>query len=161
MSSKYYIKHLIECQCILKLYEKNTVPIYHKFPVFSEVDEAGNVKEKYASCNNCQIIHKVTGPFTSVIQWGKEGIKSYVKTIDDVKFNLDIPQKIIDVLDREKVDISTWEQLEFIVENKLENEIIKIKEEDLGETKSFKFLEYNNGKFKLKTENMQKDITLR
>lgn len=161
MSNKHYIKHLIECQCILKIYEKNTVPVYHKFVVFSEVDENGNVKEKYASCNNCQIIHKVYGPFTSEIQWGKEGIKSYVRTIEDVKFNLDLPQKIISILETEQVEVSTWEQIEFITDNNLDGEIIKLKEEDLGEVKTFKYLEYNNNKFKLKTETMQKDINLR
>jgi len=161
---KFYIRHLIECQCVLKLYEKNTVPVYHKFPVFSITDDAGNVESKYVACNNCQIIHFVEEPFKSEIQWGKEGIKSYVRSIEDIKFNIDedeIPDKIITLLEKEQCDVSTWEQLEFIVDNNIDGAIIKISEEDLGSKKNYKFLLYENKKFKLKTEIMQKDIDIR
>ena len=36
--SKDYIKHLIDCHCILSIYKNRTKPVYHKFPVFSKLD---------------------------------------------------------------------------------------------------------------------------
>lgn len=162
--SSYFIKHLIECQCTLKIFEKETKPVYHKFPVFSVTDEIGNIEAKYVSCNNCQIIHYVEEPFKSEIQWGKEGLKSYVKTIEDIKFNLEsenIPLNILEMLFREKCDVSTWEQIEFIFENNIENEIIKLSEEDLSDKKSIKYFEYKNNKFKLKNAIVQKDLTIK
>ena len=44
---KNYIKHLVECQCILKIFEKKTKPLYHKFIVFSVIDENDNILEKF------------------------------------------------------------------------------------------------------------------
>lgn len=161
---KYYIKHLVECQCTLKIFEKETKPVYHKFPVFSITDEIGNIESKYVSCNNCQIIHQVDFPFKSEILWGKEGIKSYVRTIDDIKFNLEsenVPLNIIEILFREKCDVSTWEQIEFVLENELEGEIIKLSEEDLSDKKSIKYLEFKNKKFKIKNAIVQKDLTIK
>ncbi len=34
-----YIKHLIECQCMLNIFKNKTKPVYHKFKVFSEIDD--------------------------------------------------------------------------------------------------------------------------
>ena len=66
-----FIKHLIECQCTLKIYKNKSKPIFHKFQVFSKLENE-KIVEKYVMCNNCDILHKVTETFKSEIQWGKE-----------------------------------------------------------------------------------------
>ena len=53
------IKHLVNCHCYLKIYQKNENIIYHKFPVYSKIDENGNIIPKNVKCNNCNAFHKV------------------------------------------------------------------------------------------------------
>ena len=73
---KDYTKHLIECQCTLKIFENKTKPLYHKFVVFSLLEDE-NIEEKYVTCNNCDIVHRVYDICKSEIKWGKEGYKSF------------------------------------------------------------------------------------
>ena len=47
-----HIKHLIECQCVLNIFKNKTRPVFHKFKVFSQIDENDSIKEKYVICNN-------------------------------------------------------------------------------------------------------------
>lgn len=54
------VKHLIQCNCILKQYENVEPPLFHKFIVFSVINENGSIKPSYAKCNNCGGLHKVT-----------------------------------------------------------------------------------------------------
>ena len=46
---KNYTRHLLECQCVLSIYRNNTVPVYHKFQVFSKFDSNNNIEKKI--CN--------------------------------------------------------------------------------------------------------------
>lgn len=125
-----YTKHLIECQCILKIFETKTKPIYHKFPVFSLVDN-DVVEEKYVMCNNCNIIHRVYDICKSEIKWGSEGYKSLVCTKEDIKVNL-INQNlknISDLLTLNDIDVSEWEYVDYLIENNLEGQIVLDKKE--------------------------------
>ena len=59
-----YLKHLIECQCILPQYKKQDKVLFHKFPVFTLFKENVNQDfsqpiEKYVKCNNCDAVHRV------------------------------------------------------------------------------------------------------
>ena len=54
-----YIKHVVECKCILPQYRTADPPVFHKFLVFSEILEDGSFKDSYAQCNNCGVIHRV------------------------------------------------------------------------------------------------------
>ena len=84
-----HIKHLIECQCVLNIFKNKTRPVFHKFKVFSQIDENDSIKEKYVICNNCDIVHRVFEVCKSEIKWGSENLKSLVTTKDDIKFNLE------------------------------------------------------------------------
>ena len=64
-------KHLIKCRCVLPQFKKLDNPPVHKFVVFSALNEEGNVVTKYAQCNNCGVIHKVTDLCTSEIIPGR------------------------------------------------------------------------------------------
>ena len=38
------IKHLIECHCTLKIFERRRNQVYHKFTVYSKIDDTGRIK---------------------------------------------------------------------------------------------------------------------
>ena len=54
-------KHLIECHCILPQYRRALNTVYHKFVVFSEIDDSDTVVPKFAQCNNCGVIGHLAG----------------------------------------------------------------------------------------------------
>jgi hypothetical protein len=109
-------KHLIKCRCILPQFKnsKDLQNKQHRFMVFSEIiDDV--VKQKYAQCNNCGIIHKITDICTSEIMSGKEAMSSII-TIEDIKPSMN--PGLISILERHLCDLPTWEQAQYIVENK-------------------------------------------
>lgn len=109
------VKHLVECHCVLPQYRTKPDPIYHKFVVFSETDDTGAAIPKHAQCNNCGVIHRVTGFMQSEIMMGNDESVAIV-SVNDIK--LSIPQNISSVLESYVVDLATWEQVQFILENK-------------------------------------------
>jgi hypothetical protein len=123
-----YIKHLIECRCFLPQFLNLPNPIQHKFIVFSELDDYGNVKTSYAACNNCGLIHRIVEVETSIII-GKETMLS-LQTIDDIKPSL--PDWLIGILDKHQCsDLHTWQEAKFILENELWGRfVVLIKEKD-------------------------------
>jgi len=108
------VKHLIECHCILPQYRGRSNVIYHKFTVFSEIDESETVVPKIINCNNCGISHKIIDLCKSIINIGKEDSIT-MTTIDDIKLSL--PEDIISVLISYDCDLATWEQAEFLIRN--------------------------------------------
>ena len=80
---KNYFRHLIECQCILPIYKNKTKPLYHKFKVFSVIED-DQIEEKYVMCNNCKILHRVTEFNKSEIMWGVEEEKSMVYEVSTI-----------------------------------------------------------------------------
>lgn len=113
---KQGVKHLIECHCVLPQYRTQSNPTFHRFVAFSELDENGNIVPKYAQCNNCGVIHRVIDVSKSEILMGKDESVSIV-SISDIK--LSIPQNVVHVLESYAADLPTWEQAQFIIENKL------------------------------------------
>lgn len=151
-----FIKHLIECQCTLKIYKNKSKPIFHKFQVFSKLENE-KIIEKYVMCNNCDILHKVTEIFKSEIQWGKENLKSLVNSKEDIKFNLISRNKkdIVDLLEINDIDISDWELVEYLIENNEEGRILLSKEE-IENNIVYKLLYIEKDHHKIKTEITQR-----
>ena len=110
------IKHLIECQCVLPQFRNANPPVYHKFVVFSVINDSDSVVNKVAQCNNCGILHKVFEIGKSEILTGDEDGTSSVLTKEDIKMML--PSSVSNVLENYSADLPTWEQCLFIVENK-------------------------------------------
>ena len=108
-------KHLIECHCILPQYKDKVPLIYHKFPVYSKIDKAGKIVPKYVNCNNCSQTHLVNEICHSEILLRNEDSVA-VLTIEDVKVSL--PMHISMILDDNECDITTYEQVSDIIENK-------------------------------------------
>ena len=112
---KHGIKHLIQCRCILPQFKSQyNTNIFHKFIVFSIIDETDNVIQKLVQCNNCIVIHDVYDIYKSNILQEKEEVKSLI-TIDDLKLSL--PEKLSNILEHNKTSLYNWEHVKFIVEN--------------------------------------------
>ena len=145
------VRHLIECHCTLPQYRNANPPVYHKFVVFSVLDEDA-IQKKLVQCNNCGIIHKVVDLCKTEIAHGMEEGQS-LRSIEDIKIG--IPDKMVNFLIQQNADISTWEYVEFILDNKQEKEVILKKEQkdDLTQLKILHIKE--DGTFKVKNETRQ------
>ena len=145
------VRHLIECHCTLPQYRNANPSVYHKFVVFSVLDE-DVIQKKLVQCNNCGIIHKIVDLCKSEIAHGMEEGQS-LRTAEDIKIG--IPDKMVTFLTQQNADISTWEYVEFILDNKQEKEVILKKEQkdDLTQLKILHIKE--DGTFKVKNETRQ------
>jgi hypothetical protein len=151
-----YIKHLIECQCTLKIYENRSKSVYHKFVVFSLLED-DQIKEKYVLCNNCDILHRVYEINKSEIKWGNEGLKSLVTTKDDVKFNLESQgfSDLANILEVNLIDTPEWEYIDYLFENEKEGNII-LEKSEIDDNVNLKVLHIKNGRYKIKNELVQR-----
>lgn len=122
------IRHLVQCHCILPQFKKMHDPIFHKFVVFSVVDDDDQVIPRLVSCNNCGVVHKVQDLCKSEIAVGNEGIRSFLSK-DQISDSLH--KNISGLLESHECDISVWEHVSFIVENKQWGSIITISQEDV------------------------------
>jgi hypothetical protein len=144
------IKHLIQCHCVLPQFRKRKEPVFHKIEVFSVIDEEDNVKEKFIVCDNCGVVHKVFDLCKSEIQTQYETITS-VRTIPEIKMSLE--DNISDLLEKNNCHVSTWENVEFVIENDLVGLPVIINRENIKGKTSVKYIELKeNGKFKIKSE---------
>jgi hypothetical protein len=109
-TNKIGLKHIVTCRCILPQFKKLNKP--HRFIVFSII-ENDIVQEKYVKCNNCDIIHKVYDICKSQIM-NRDDFPGLL-SIDDIK--LQIPTNISDILEKNKCDLPTYENVKFIIEN--------------------------------------------
>lgn len=106
------VKHLVQCHCVLPQFRGSDPPVFHKFVVFSVINDEDAVVEKVAKCPNCDALHRVTEVGKSEIAHGKEGSSSVID-VEDIKSQL--PTGIASILDRHKVDEATYEQALFYV----------------------------------------------
>jgi len=125
-----YVKHLVECKCILPQFKRMAEPPFHKFVVFSVLEEVtAKVKPSYAQCPNCGAVHRVNEVGLSKIL-NKDSIRS-ISTIDDIK--LTMPQKLVTILERHECDLPTWQEVQFIVENQLWGRTVILAKEREGD----------------------------
>ena len=123
------IKHQIECNCILPQFVNLNPIVFHRFNVFSTIEENGNVVSSYAKCNNCDAIHKIIEVGTSR-QLSKES-SNLLPNLAEIKQN--IPENVKVIVESYKVDLPTWQEIQFVYENeKWGRSIILFKEEDDG-----------------------------
>ena len=132
-------KHLIECNCVLPQYRKSAKPIFHKFVVFSIVDDGGDVISKLVQCENCGTLHKVHDICKSEIVPGKDESKSVI-TKKDISTSL--PKQIFDLLEEYQLGISDYEAAKFYLENELWGSIIVLTREVEGDGYAGKVLNF-------------------
>ena len=110
--TKDYVKHLLECKCVLPQYKNVEPPVFHKFLAFSEIDTTdGSVVSSYAQCNNCGVIHKVNEISKSILL-RKENMNALL-TIDDIKSSL--PPRLAAILDQNQCDLPYWQEAQTIL----------------------------------------------
>ena len=107
-------KHIIECHCVLPQYRKSDNPIFHKFVVFSVVDDDGNVVQSLARCENCGAVHKVVDICKSEIMPSKEDSRN-VLTKKDISSSL--PAQLIQLFDEYSLPTADYEAAKFYIEN--------------------------------------------
>lgn len=110
---KDYVKHLVKCKCILPQFRQMPDPPFHKFIVFSEIDETSNVVPSFAQCPNCGACHKVKEVGLSDIL-RKEDLPS-ILTIDEIKGNL--PERLLHALGKYDLELHQWMEIKWIMEN--------------------------------------------
>lgn len=108
------LKHLITCRCVLPQLKRVPNSPSHQFIVFSVIEDDGSVRVRYAQCNNCGIIHRVTEVNRSDVV-PREAMRA-IPTVDDIRASL--PRGLAEVLESNVADLPTWEMAQFIVENK-------------------------------------------
>ena len=139
---------MVECQCVLPQYKKSANPVYHKFVVFSVLED-DKIKTNFAQCNNCGVVHKIIDLCKSEILNGKESLNS-LETIEDIK--LSIPQDLSAVLENYSCDISNWQHAKFIYENGKWGDSIVLVREELDSEIQGKFLTIvSHNRFKIET----------
>lgn len=148
-------RHLVNCRCVLPQFKNNKDPIAHKFIVFSTIDDNDVVIPKFAQCNNCGIIHKVTDICRSEIMTGKENMSSIV-TLEDIKVSL--PSNLKDILERHNVDTSAWEQAQFILENKLWGDFVLLAQDEESGSKQGKYVRIMSDTFFKIESFMRQDV---
>lgn len=150
------VKHLIECHCFLKIFNKDEKQINHKFPVYSKLDKSGNIIRKIVKCNNCESAHSVYDICKSELKPGKEEIET---TLDKEDLILMLPDKIANVLIKNRADISDFEHALDILENKEWNSFVVVKRSIVDEEEQVKVMEIlSENKIKIYNKEIKKTI---
>lgn len=149
-------KHLIQCHCVLPQYRKQKDMIFHKIEVFSTIED-DKVDEKFIVCDNCGSVHKIIDFCKSEIMTNHEMITS-VRTIPEIKMSLD--EDVCVLLEKNNCHVSTWENVEFIIDNKLIDLPVIINRESMKGQTNIKVLYLKeNGKFKITNEIIKNEVT--
>ena len=158
------VKHLLECHCTLKIYEKKDKNLdnhlFHKFPVYSKYDnKTGKFIEKIAQCNNCQTLHRVIDVCKSEIIPGGKDKDMTLTTIEDME--LQLPNKLYNFLVGQNTDITAFEHALDIIDNEYWGSQIVIARELIDLKYHIKVLEINGeNKFKIIKKIIEDEINL-
>ena len=134
------VLHLVECHCCLPQFKNSPKPVYHKFKVFSTIDDGDTVVPKHSQCNNCGVIHHVVDICKSEIITGRDEI--ILLGQDDIR--LMIPSAISNILSQYKCDLPTWEKALFIFQNEIWGDYVIIDKQESEEEVSGKMLKINS-----------------
>jgi len=146
-------KHLVECHCVLPLYKGKDPIVYHKFTVYSKIDERGSIIPKYVNCNNCGITHHVYEICRSDIKVGKEDIPS-VRSVEDISISL--PERLVKILKDNERDVSDYEMIEDAFEQDIFPINIIVSREIIDEEYQIKILEIKSkNSFKISSETIK------
>lgn len=159
MTYNNFTRHLLECHCTLKIFENKSKPLYHKFPVFSLIDEENNIESKYVACNNCGAIHEVVDFCKSNIKWGNDALSGLVTSKEDISFNFkeNNLENVIEILEKYDCDISIWELAEHCIENKIDYSIV-LEKQEIQDNIVYNCLNIKSGNIKIKKEISQRYI---
>jgi len=130
-------------------------PIFHKFVVFSKIDDNDDVIQKIVLCNNCGVAHKIIDFCKSEVLLGGEDI--HMISISDIRQS--ISEKLCLILDDHKCDIPTWEQAKDIIDNNLWGSMITLSSQDMKGVTHIKSLVIDGAdSFKIEANMRQDDL---
>lgn len=109
-----YVKHLVRCKCILQQYRKLPDPPFHKFIVFSELDDQAMVIPSFAQCPNCGVVHKVKEVGVSEVL-RKEDLPTLLKS-DELLGSL--PEKLQKDLTGYNLELYQLQEINWVFDNK-------------------------------------------
>ena len=135
------IKHLIECHCFLSIFKNNKKIINHRFPVYSKIDEYGNLIPKIVKCNNCEALHYVENVCRSELRPGKDQTMTTL-SIKDLAVNLH--PNVCNYLIENHCDIATFEHVIDIIEEKRWGENVIIKRDVINEKQQVKYISFSS-----------------
>lgn len=130
------MKHSIRCRCVLPQFKRHVDPPQHQFVVFSVIQDDGTFVTRFAQCNNCGIVHKVTEVGQSTVVQ-RETMQSLI-SVDDVRRSL--PSNLAELLDASSADLATWEMAQFIVENKRWGDFVVLSTDEEGGVRQGKYV---------------------
>ena len=110
------IKHLVECHCILPQYKNFKEPKFHKFVVFSIIDDSDTCIPKIVNCNHCGAAHRVFDICKSEILVGNEDTRVTANRED---FKISLPISLYELLCDYKMDVPDFEYAQYILDNEL------------------------------------------
>ena len=149
-------KHIIDCHCVLTQYRNVKNPIYHKFIVFSIIDDSNTVVPKFVQCNNCDTVHKVFDICKSEIISGRDELGTVAQKDDIKRF---FSEDLQDVLKVYNADLATYENVAFILEQKKWGSFVVLTREVINDDVTGKMLTFeSHNKFKI--ESFTNQITL-
>lgn len=114
------VRHFVECVCQpawvrqLDDTDERKNKLYHRFPVFSVIDDNGDCVEKYVKCDNCDLVHKITEVGISEPQKG--GVTESYSAVSKEDVSMGIGSTLRDALERHKCDLATYEHVAWLIE---------------------------------------------
>jgi len=152
--STEYVKHLVECHCVLPQYRNRQELVYHKFTVFSLLED-DSVVEKLVRCNNCDAVHRVFDVCKSEIFIGDLDLTT-IRTPQEILSEL--PQGLRESLIPLSLDMCTLEHILWCVEND-KHEKIPLRKDTVKGKLFVKFITLRpEGKWKFETESHSLEI---
>lgn len=145
-------KHLIQCHCVLPQYRKMSNPVFHKFVVYSKLNEEDQFEQRLARCNNCDAVHRI-------IDFCKSEIVTKIEDtdviIDEEEIKLGLPEKVVKILEKNNSDLATYEAVDHIFEEEMWNSEVVISRQTQGEKINLKILQIKSeSRFRLKSESI-------
>lgn len=130
--------------------------MFHKFPVFSIIDDSDTVVIKYAECNNCGAAHKVYDICKSEILTGRDEVRSQL-SIEDFKFSLS--SDLYELLHHYKKDLPDYEMAQYIIDNKVWDSTIVLSREEMDDQVQGKLLRFiSQEKFRIESYTHKDEI---
>ncbi len=133
---KDFVKHQIECNCILPRFRKMKPPVFHRFTVFSELGPDGGILPSFVACEFCKAIHKVTEVWKSRII-SKETFAG-VQRLEEVLTR--VPEAIQKAVSEFELELHQYQEIAFICENNLWGRRVLLQKEELEGTLCVKHL---------------------
>lgn len=121
-----FVIHLVECNCVLPQFAKHHPTIWHKFVVFTELEENGNVKPHYAKCDNCQGIHRIKEIGKPTERVNKE-TTTLIPNIEDLIG--EIPENYGALLKRYNCPLHIWQSVKFYIQHSQWGSVVVLSKE--------------------------------